>query len=184
MGRKHGMGGWKVYWGKIIRMLICTAIAVCLWCGSTVADTVGLCPGGESHEFESHIMVLNTEESEGQVENICIHCGYTYTEYLPTTGHTYEEWQLVEVQEGSGSRIERRECQGCHRSEVRVVGSVPAPELGPEQLESLWQTNEMDYVLSASIGGLWGYTVVVLWYNSLVLNWYKRECRKNLKNRR
>lgn len=167
-----------MYWGRIIRMLICTVIMVCLWCGSTVADTVGSCPNGEPHEFESHILVLNSEESEGQVDNVCIHCDYTYIEYLPITGHTYGEWQLVEEQEGSGTRIERRECLGCHRGEVRVVRNEP------EQPASLWHANAMDYVLSASIGGLWGFTVLVLWYNSLVLNWYKRECLKSLKNRR
>lgn len=171
-----------MYWGRIIRMIICTVIMVCLWCGSAIADTVGSCPNGETHEFESHILVLNTEESEGQVENICIHCGYTYIEYLLATGHTYGAWQLVEEQEGSGTRIERRECLRCHRGEVRVVSN--APEAESEQPAPLWNVNEMDYVLSASIGGLWGYTVLILWYNSLVLNWYKRECRKNLKKRR
>lgn len=165
-----------MYWGRVIRMLICTVIMVCLWCGSTVANTIDTCPSGGIHEFESHILVLNTEESEGQVENLCIHCGNTYIEYLPATGHTYEEWQLVEDQEGSGSRIERRECLQCQRGEVRVVRSVPEPE--PEQPAPSWHANEMDYVLSASIGGLWGYVVLILWYNGLVLSWYKRECRR------
>lgn len=173
-----------MYWGRVIRMLLCTVIMVCLWCGSTIADTVDSCPNGATHEFESHILVPNTEESEGQVENICIHCGYTYIEYLPVTGHTYGEWQFVEEQEGSGTRIERHECLGCHRGEVRVVKNVSEPKPESKPPASLWHAKAMDYVLSASIGGLWGFTVLVLWYNSLVLSWYKRECGKHLKSRR
>lgn len=172
-----------MYWSRVIYMLIGTVIIVCLWCRSTIADTVDFCPQVGAHEFESHILVQNSEKSEGQVENICVHCGYTYIEYLPATGHVYGEWQLVGEQDGSGARIERRECLQCHGDETRVVTSVPEPEPepDPEPAEPLWYANEMDYVLSTSIGGLWGYAVLVLWYNSLVLNWYKRECRKNLK---
>lgn len=172
-----------MYWGKVNRILICTIMMTCLWCGSTVANTVGLCLDGDPHEFESHILIPNTEESEGQVENVCTRCDFTYIEYLPATGHTYGEWQLVEEQDGS--RIERSECLQCHRTEVRVVRSEPE-QLEPEMQkpELSWHANEMDYILSASIAGLWSYIALVLWYNSLVLNWYKRECRKKLKGRR
>lgn len=173
-----------MYRGKFIRMSVCAIIMVSLWCGSSVANTVDSCPGGELHEFASIILVPNSEESEGQVENVCILCGYTYIEYLPATGHTYKEWQLVEEQKESGTKIERRECPQCQRGEVRVVKSAPEPEAKfesePEQSAPSWRANEMDYVLSTSIGGLWGYAVLILWYNGLVLSWYKRECRKNM----
>ena len=168
---------------KRLYALLCALLLTILCCVTGYADTHPACTGGEQHEFESHILILNSEESEGQVENVCTLCGYTYIEYLPATGHHYGDWEVLEERPESGVRIERRECQDCHRGEVRTVRIEPPvqeTEPDPEEEEGI---NQMDYVLSASIGGVWGCTAAALWYNSLVLNWYKRESMKILKKR-
>ena len=166
-----------------LHALLLTLLLSILCCGAGYADTHPPCTGGSEHEFESHILVLNSEDSEGQVENVCTLCGYTYIEHLPATGHHYGDWQVVEEKTESGIRIERRECRDCHRSEVRTVRVEPpvqAQEVQPEEDPGI---NQMDYVLSASIGGVWGCAAAALWYNSLVLNWYKRESMKFMKMR-
>lgn len=170
-----------MYWGRVIRVLLCTVLLTGLWCESTIAAVTDSCPFGESHEFESKILVPNNEKSEGEVENFCIHCGWSYIEYLPATGHEFGEWQPVEKNEESGTAIERRVCLQCGRGEVRTVGFEREPE--QSETETIWRPNKMDYALSVSIGGMWGYVALILWYNSLVLNWYKREYRKNMRNR-
>ncbi|WP_460643423.1 hypothetical protein [Lacrimispora brassicae] len=168
---------------KKLLMLLCTLLLTILCCGVGNADTHPACTGGKQHEFESHILILNSEESEGQVENVCTLCGYTYIEYLPATGHHYGNWKVVEERPESGIRIERRECQGCHRDEVRTVRIDPPPPNSDSTQEEEPGINPMDFVLSASVGGVWGCTIAALWYNSLVLNWYKRERAKALKRR-
>jgi len=170
---------------KRLLMLLSTLLLTILCCEVGYAYTHPDCIDGKQHEFESHILILNSEESEGQVENVCILCGYTYIEYLPATGHHYGEWKVVEERPDSGIRIERRECQGCHREELRTVRInplLPDSDSGSAQEEE-YGINRMDFALSASIGGIWGGTVAVLWYNGLVLNWYKRESAKALKRR-
>ena len=164
-------------------MLLCTLFLTILCCGVGYADTHPACTGGQQHEFESHILKLNSEDSEGLVENVCTLCGYTYIEHLPATGHHYGDWKVVEERPESGIRIEQRECQGCHRGEVRTVRiELTSPDSDPAQ-EDEPGINRMDFVLSASIGGVWGCTIAALWYNSLVFNWYKRESAKALKRR-
>lgn len=164
-------------------MLLCTLLFTILCCGVGNADMHPYCTGGKQHEFESHILKPNSEESAGQVENVCILCGYTYMEYLPATGHHYGEWNVVEERTESGIRIERRECQSCHRDEVRTVRIDPSFPDSDSAQEKESGINRIDFALSASIGGIWGCTAAVLWYNSLVLNWYKRERAKALKRR-
>mgnify|MGYP003623357706 CR=1 FL=1 len=166
-----------------LQALLCSLLLTILICGAGYADTHPPCPAGGTHEFESHILVLNSEESEGQVENVCTLCGYTYIEYLPKTGHNFGDWEVVEERPETGVRIERRECQGCHRGEVRTVRIEQPPADAGSTPEEEPGINQMDYVLSASIGGVWGCTAAALWYNSLVLNWYKRESMKILKMR-
>lgn len=168
---------------RMLHALLFTLLLSILCCGAGYADTHPPCTGGERHEFESHILVLNSEESEGQVENICKLCGYTYIEYLPVTGHRYGDWEVVEERPESGSRIERRECRHCHRGEVRTVRITPPVQESESPPEEEPGINQMDYVLSASIGGIWGCVAATLWYNSLVLNWYKREGVRILKMR-
>ena len=168
---------------KKLLMLLCTLLLTILCCGVGNAGTHPACTGGKQHEFESHILILNSEESKGQVENVCTLCGYTYIEYLPATGHHYGDWKVVEERTESGIRIERRECQRCHRDEVRTVRIDPPSLDSDSTQEEEAGINPMDIALSASIGGVWGCTIVALWYNSLVLNWYKRESAKAFKRR-
>lgn len=156
------------------RLFICVIFFVCLFCGSGYADTGPDCPNGD-HEFESHILVLNQEDKEGQVENICIHCGYSYIEFLPATGHHLGEWQISEATADDGTRYEYRNCELCGRIETRPA--VAVPEEAKEETAGLWKPNGMDVVLSFSISGLWAFAGAALWYNSLVLNWYKKQIR-------
>ncbi len=166
---------------KRFLMLLCTLLLTILNSGIGIADTQPACSGGKQHEFESHILTLNSEDSEGQVENVCILCGYTYIEYLSPTGHQYGKWEVLEERQDSGIRIEQRECQSCHREEIRTVRTEPLIQHSDQKKRS--GINGLDFVLSASIGGIWGITAAVLWYNRLVLNWYKRESAKTLKRR-
>ncbi len=158
--------------------LLGTLMITLLCCRVGYADTHPVCTGGPQHEFESHILVLNSEESEGQVENICTLCGYAYIEYLPATGHIYGDWKTVEERPESKIRIEQRECQVCHRAEVRTIriesSSTDSDSIQEEKSEKPG-INQMDYILSSSVGGVWLCTLAALWYNSLVFNWHKRE---------
>lgn len=167
-----------------LSILLCSLLLTILCYGTGYADIQHpSCSSGEQHEFESHILVLNSEESEGQVENVCILCGYTYIEYLPATGHQYGDWEVAEERPESGVRIERRECLECHRGEVRTI-RLESPSADSEDIpEERAGPNQMDYVLSASIGGVWCCAAAGLWYNSLVLNWYKRQSMKIMKMR-
>ncbi|MSS10660.1 hypothetical protein FYJ38_18720 [Clostridium sp. WB02_MRS01] len=171
---------------KKLLTLLGTLLITILCCTVGYADTHPACTGGPQHEFESHILVLNSEESEGQVENVCTLCGYTYIEYLPATGHKYDGWKTIEERPESKTRTERRECLVCHRAEVRTIrttSSSPETESIQEEKSEKHGINQMDYILSSSIGGVWVCTAAVLWYNGLVLNWYKRESTKRLKRR-
>ncbi|WP_395548743.1 MULTISPECIES: hypothetical protein [unclassified Lacrimispora] len=171
---------------KKLLTLLGTLLITILCCTVGYADTHPACTGGPQHEFESHILALNSEESEGQVENVCTLCGYTYIEYLPATGHKYDDWKTIEERPESRTRIERRECLVCHRAEVRTIrieSSSPDTDSIQEEKSEKPGINQMDYILSSSIGGVWVCTAAVLWYNSLVLNWYKRESTKRLKRR-
>jgi hypothetical protein len=170
---------------KKLLTLLGTLLITILCCRVGYADTHPACTGGPQHEFESHILVLNSEESEGLVENVCTLCGYTYIEHLPATGHKYGDWITVEERPESRIRIERRECQICHRAEVRTIrieSSSPDSDSIQEEKSEKPAINQMDYLLSSSVGGVWVCTAAVLWYNSLVFNWYKRESA--VKNRR
>lgn len=160
--------GRKLWISKILFIVF---LFVFISSGPGYANTTYSCEDG-IHEFESHIRVLNTEDTQGEVENICIICGYSYIEYLPATGHQFGEWETVDENTKMGIRTEKRVCLGCHRSEFREV---------PIRVE--WKANQMDYLLSASIGGIWGYGALALWYDGLVLNWYKKNSRINRKRR-
>lgn len=162
--------------------LLGTLLLTILCCRAGYADTHPACTGGRQHEFESHILVLNSEESEGQVENVCTICGYTYIEYLPATGHLYGDWKTVEERPESGLRIDRRECQTCHRAEVRTIRTQSSSPDSDSIQEEKPGINQMDYILLSSVVGVWGFTIAALWYNRLVFNWYKRESAA--KNRR
>jgi len=165
--------------------LLGTLLISILCCRAGYANTHPVCTGGPQHEFESHILVLNSEESEGQVENVCTLCGYTYIEYLPATGHNYGDWKTVEEKLESRIRIEQRECQVCHRAEVRTIrieSSDPDSDFIQKEKSEKPDINQMDYILSSSIGGVWICTAAALWYNSLIFGWYKRESAA--KNRR
>ena len=166
-----------------LQALLCSLLLAILICSAGFANTHPPCTGGGTHEFESHILVLNSEDTEGQVENVCTLCGYTYIEYLPATGHNFGNWEVVEEKPESGIRIERRECQGCRRGETRTVRIEQPPKEAGTDPDGEPGINQMDYVLSASIGGVWGCVGAAVWYNSLVLNWYKRESLKLLKKR-
>lgn len=171
--------------GRRSCVLLYAILITCFWCRDALASAPHFCLDGAPHEFRSNVLSLNTETEEGQVENICLICGYTYMEYLPATGHDYGEWQIVEENTASGNRIKRRICQKCDRAEVQTVKMEPLSEQakGDSEGESNWNANGLDYVLSVSLGGLWGYVILVLWYNQLVLGWYKRACPKNRKGR-
>lgn len=163
---------------KKFLILPCALLLATLCSGIGYANKHPACTGGGQHEFESRILQLNSEESEGQVENVCIICGYNYIEYLPKTGHQYGDWNVVEERLESGFRIEQRQCQECHRNEIRTVRIEPViPDFEPAQEEES-SINEMDVVLSSLLVGIWGYAAAVIWYNRLVLNWYKKECAK------
>lgn len=167
------------------RVLLCSVLIVCLWYGSAFAATTYSCSDGSPHEFQSQILVLSTEEEEGQVENVCLKCGYRYIEYLPATGHKYGEWYIVEESFGTNRRIERRECVQCHRGELRTV--VIETNLGDKSepgSRDVWSMNRFDYVSVASISGIWVYGAAVLWYNQLVLNRFKKQLRRNRRKRR
>jgi len=155
----------------ILRILLIVFLFVSLNSKTGYADTAYSCENG-IHEFESHIRVLNTEDTQGEAENVCVLCGYSYIEYLPATGHRFGEWETVEENAKMGIKTEKRVCLGCRRSETREV-----------PMEKLWKVNKLDYLLSASIGGIWGYGALALWYDGLVLNWYKKNSRKTSKRR-
>lgn len=156
------------------KFFICVILFVCLFCRSGYADTGPVCPNG-THEFESHILVLNQEDKEGQVENVCIHCGYTYIEPLPATGHFMSEWQMSDTAADDGMRYEYRICEQCGRIETRPAAGRPGET--EEEASEPWKPNEVDVALSFSISGLWIFAGAALWYNSLVLNWYKKQIR-------
>ncbi|HBG13403.1 MAG TPA: hypothetical protein DDX68_20225 [Clostridium sp.] len=163
---------------KKLLTLLGTLLITILCCTVGYADTHPACTGGPQHEFESHILALNSEESEGQVENVCTLCGYTYIEYLPATGHKYDDWKTIEERPESRTRIERRECLVCHRAEVRTIrieSSSQDSDSIQEEKSGKPGINQMDYLLSSSVGGVWMWAAAALWYNSLVFNWYKRE---------
>lgn len=167
-----------------IKSILCILLFFCLYCIQSHASQAVPCTQ-QQHQFESEILFLNTEEQEGQVRNTCVHCGYSYIEYLPATGHHFGEWQ-VELEMEDGSKKELRTCQGCGRSETRVVsadkplvnqiseGENKIMPKGPQK----WKPNRLDALFSAGIGCVWGYAAVILWYNGQVLNWYKEASRK------
>lgn len=142
------------------RIAICICLFVWLNCVLGYAQTVDTCEDG-GHQFKSQILIMNDEDTQGEVQNTCENCGYSYIEYLPSTGHNYGEWQDQE----NGIRAQIRTCVDCQRSETREV-----------TISSKTEINEIDFVLTASIGGVWSYGAFVLWYNGLVLNWYKKAC--------
>lgn len=163
-------------------MLLGTLLYTILCCEVGYANKHPACIGSEQHEFESHILELNSEESGGQVENVCTLCGYIYKEYLPATGHRYGDWIVLEERAESVVRIEQRECLECHREEIRTVRTKLSSTNSDSIKEKKHVINQMDFVLSTAVGGVWAGTLAALWYNSLVLNWYKRERAKGFKN--
>ncbi len=169
---------------RISRLLLCAVLFVCLCYGNVYANTTPPCPTG-AHEFESHIIVMNSEDTEGQVENTCIHCGYTYLEILPATGHHYGEWLAEGDVTDDGMQLERRECTNCHRSEERMVpATVEEADDIEEPVQKKSELNTADGVLATSICSIWGYTAYTLWNNGKVLRWYKKECQKIRRRRR
>lgn len=133
------------------------------------------------HEYVSQVLVPASESEQGKVQNTCISCGDTYIEYLPATGHVFGPWETATESQG---RLERRSCTQCGRSEERVCpGILTVSEKPPAEQENARRINSMDYVLTAATGGVWGYAAIALWWNSLVLIWYKKECLCKKKER-
>lgn len=158
-------------------VFLCMTFLMFLYTGFVYASPMEGCIDG-SHEFESELLVPNTEDEEGQVRNTCIKCGYSYMEYLPRTGHQYGDWIVVEQDSEAGIQVEERECINCHRTEHRET-EIPLTE-GIDETEETGNKrkgNAMDYILLSTITCVWSYAAVMLWYNSLVLNWYKKAYR-------
>lgn len=163
---KYGTGGEaSVHRVRMIWLLLSFILFTFFTYEVGYADVTYSCENG-FHEFESHVRVLNTEDTQGEVENVCVRCGYSYIEYLPATGHEYGEWETVDEDAQTRIQTQKRICRQCYRSEFREIAMKPK-----------WQANQMDYLLSAAIMGIWGYGALALWYDSLVINWYKKNSR-------
>lgn len=164
---------------KLARFAAAVLCMVFLYPVSSHAQPDTACSHG-SHEYVSDVLTPASEEEPGQVQNTCIYCGDTYIEQLPATGHVFGPW---ETEEKDGISIERRICSQCGRQEERpaaLAAETPPIEKEPD---TAWKANSMDYVLATATGGVWGYAALVLWWNSLVLIWYKRECRRKKEKR-
>lgn len=163
------------------KVSVITILYTFFFCFTSFAQPESECPHG-THEYVSQLLVPATEQEQGQVKNTCIYCGEVSTEYLPATGHAFGPWETT--QEGE-NHFERRTCSRCGRSEERELPiTVVVPEKPPAGTKAVWRANNMDYVLTAATGGVWGYAAVVLWWNSLVLIWYKEECLRKKKERK
>lgn len=163
---------------RICVRLIMAVLCVLFFNMASYAQTSPKCSGG-IHEYVSEVLVPASEDKDGQVQNTCIFCGDTYVERLPVIGHAYGLWEDTENQNGD-SRMKRRICSRCGRSEEGwfPIAGDSAEGLG-DRAGFAWKVNEMDYVLTAATGGVWGYAAIMLWWNSLVLIWYKKECLRN-----
>lgn len=160
---------------KGYKISVMTVLCIFFFCLTSYAQPEAECPHG-THEYVSRIRVPATETEPGQVENTCIYCGDVSVEYLPATGHVFGPWETV--QEGQRN-LEKRICTRCGRSEERALPrTAVVPESPPAGARTMWRANNMDYVLTAATGGVWGYAAVILWWNSLVLIWYKKECMR------
>lgn len=166
---------------KMYVLFAAAVLCTVFFCLASYAQSQTGCTHG-THEYVSRVLVLASEHGQGKVQNTCIYCGDAYIEYLPATGHVFGPWVTAAESQG---RLERRSCSQCGRSEERVRPETPeASEIPPAEQGNAWRTNSMDYVLMAATGGVWGYAAIMLWWNSLVLIWYKEECsrRKREKN--
>lgn len=163
-------------------MLFAAAVLCTIFfCLASYAQSWDECPHGV-HEYMSQVLVPASESERGRVQNTCIYCGDVYIEYLPATGHVFGPWEIITEEQGL---MEHRICSQCGRSEERVRSeTAEESEKPPTEHGNAWRINSMDYMLTAASGGVWGYAAIVLWWNSLVLIWYKNECsrRKREKN--
>lgn len=160
---------------KICVLFAAAILCAILFCLTSYAQSQTRFPHC-AHEYVSRILVPASESEQGKVQNTCIDCGDAYIEYLPATGHVFGPWETTAESQG---RLERRSCSQCGRSEERVRSVTTAvSEKPPAEQERAWRTNNMDYVLTAATGGVWGYAAIMLWWNSLVLIWYKNECSR------
>lgn len=158
---------------KICVLFAAAVLCVILFCLTSYAQSQTRFPHC-THEYVSQILVPASEREQGKAQNTCIYCGDAYIEYLPATGHVFGPWITAA---GSQGWLERRSCSQCGRSEERVRPGTPAVSEKPSaEQENAWGINSMDYVLTAATGGVWGYAAIALWWNSLVLVWYKKEC--------
>ena len=78
------------------------------------------CTQGE-HEFDVHVVEYAQGDSAGIREYVCIHCGYSYEEEIPRTGHHYGEYRIVQEATCAQEGLKVRECLDCGIEDSDII---------------------------------------------------------------
>lgn len=74
-----------------------------------------------SHEYKAKILKYADPDNDGVREYKCIHCGDTYTEAIPRTGHVFGEYHTTQKADCANEGVEVRECVQCGKKESRII---------------------------------------------------------------
>ena len=95
-------------------------LALVVWSGWPVRVYAAKCTQPQ-HEYKSQVIRYADPETDGEREFVCIHCGDTYTEVLPRTGHEYGDYQVEKAATCASEGLRYRTCITCGKIEYEVI---------------------------------------------------------------
>ncbi|MBQ8293371.1 MAG: leucine-rich repeat protein [Bacilli bacterium] len=88
----------------------------------------GICPvvwGYCIHKLEEHAGKVEDCENIGWEAYVtCSKCDYTTYKEIPATGHTYDEWTVVDAAKCEAEGLERRDCANCDHFETQPIAAT------------------------------------------------------------
>jgi transposase-like protein len=86
--------------------------------------SLGTCSAGGSHTCRVTIEVPATSTEDGVRRFTCTKCGYTFTQTIPHTGHTWSDWEVDAAPTCVSAGAEHRTCQSCGEVETREIPAL------------------------------------------------------------
>lgn len=102
---------------KLLLTVILINILLPIWSWEVLATN---CTAAE-HDYQVEIIKYAEDDQDGLRQYTCRHCGDTYTEIMPRTGHQYGSWYTVTEVSCTHDGVQRRQCEACGHQEEKVI---------------------------------------------------------------